>query len=194
MKQYDYNLSAKYFNDYYLNNYHINNVVSKWKCELEKYNIPKEYWEDVSLYLENNFNSNLIEEKFGEFTEMVFKITMQILKHIDLSTVKFTNKITEKVQFSFNLPYNTSPSLLESNIDIKRILFETIIQEYINNIRNIINETGGISIHKLIDILYIDHNNVSFYGKKYYILGYFEGINSRLEKIKNIKKRLNERI
>ncbi|MFA5586833.1 MAG: hypothetical protein WDA02_09960 [Saccharofermentanales bacterium] len=192
MKHYDYTLSEQYFRDYHLNNYHINNLISKWKDNLERYNIPKEYWKDVSVYLEKNFNDNLIEQKFGDFTEMVFKITMEIFKNIDLSKVKFTNKKTEKVQFSFNLPHNISS--LESNIDTKRILFETIINEYIKYIIKIINETSEILIHTLIDYLYIDYNNISFYGKKYYILGYFEGVNSRLAKIKNIKKRLNERI
>lgn len=192
MKHYDYTLSEQYFRDYYLNNYHINYLISKWKDTLQEYNIPKEFWEDISLYLEDNFNNSLIKQKFGEFTEMVFKITMEIFKNINLSKVKFTNKTTEKVQFSFSLPYNMS--LLESNINSERILFETIINEYIKNIIKIIDETSEILIHTLIDNLYIDQYNSMIHGKKYYILGYFEGINPRLSKIKNIKKRLNDRI
>jgi len=194
MKQYDYTLSETYFKNYYLNNYQSNQLINKWKHNLEKFNINEKYWEKLSYYLEDNFNNiNDLKMIYGDNIELILNVTLSIFKHIDLSCVNFiNNKNIEKVQFSFNVPHNSS--LLGNNINTEQILFETIVSEFIKHVNKLIDETSGLNLYKLIDNFYIDQNNITFYGKRYYILGYFEGINTRLSKIKKIKKRLDERI
>lgn len=159
-------------------------LIKKWKSILDSTSINKEYWSDICIYLERHSNSS--DDNHKKISNSLYILS----KISDLSKVKFLNvNICQPYKVSISVSQDQIFELSSTGIDVTTLLENTLLNEHVNKINEIIKEEGGVAIYDVnTEIRFIqDKSTIN-------IISHILPINiERYKKLKKVKKIINEK-